>query len=127
MSIATALLLASAAHLTSGSNSMLRSHAAVHRINGRFSSGGAFDDFHSAGVTMHQFDDLEDSDQVWRPCASGWCTKYGDRISASLINSHSPPTADGNIGLFKDSDGVFSGGFVADPSEMTVGPWIASA
>jgi hypothetical protein len=114
------MLLASAAHLPSGSLSMPRNHAAARRINERFSSGGAFDDVHSAGVTMHQFDDLEDSDEVWRPCTSGWCTKYSDRISASLISAHSPPTADGNIGLFKDSEGVFSGGFIAAPSEMKV-------
>ena len=90
------------------------------QINARFIGGGPYDDVRSAGVAMHQFDDLEDRDQAWRPCTSGWCAKYGDRISASLVNKRSPPTPDGDIGLFKDSEGVFSGGFVADPSKTEV-------
>eukprot|EP01052_Picozoa_sp_SAG31_P029022 SAG31_NODE_2852_length_4995_cov_42.074551_2_plen_1180_part_00 len=117
----------------------VRNRPVVDVINHRFVTGAAVDDVARAGIVIHQFDDTSDpeSGQKWMPCpkicwgSPCYCAKHGDRFSASLLSSQSPP-ADCSVGdcvpwssrrqfgLFKDSRGMYSGGFVLAPSRLNL-------
>jgi len=120
-----ALLATSVLAILQCSSASAGSSAVVQTINQRFTTGHPSNDLASAGVLMHQFDDLGDPMQNWLPCPKEcwgkqcWCAKFSDRFSCSVINALSPPTSpDGHIGIFANSVGVYSGGFVLTPSEM---------
>lgn len=54
--------------------------------------GTPSDKYDTAGVFVHQFDNLEDwvGGEPWRPCAHGWCTGLVKHMSASIINKDLP-------------------------------------
>ena len=58
----------------------------------RFMNGRPDNHLERAGVIVHLFDSLENSqNRPWVPCPKGtWCYPYSDRLSASIINSDLP-------------------------------------
>ncbi|KAF4666028.1 hypothetical protein FOL47_004298 [Perkinsus chesapeaki] len=93
----------------------------VNMLNKRFNEGHPTDDLSTAGVLMHQWDNLgaEDYQQSWRPYTSEECTpvsahancQYADRISCLLINNEVRDPSNGRIPLFTYA----RGGTVEDP------------
>jgi hypothetical protein len=68
----------------------------VDRINRRFHAGHPSIDVGSAGVLIHQFDSLDDSNPHGEPWMPGAGQRGGraDRISAAIINGHMVCTID---------------------------------
>ena len=72
-------------------------------LSARFAGGRASNDLAEAGVLVHTFDMTETADtqnHVWEPCPpTSWCSKYNDRLPASLINARLPYVYQQNGGL----------------------------
>ena len=92
--------------------------SAVDRINARFRLGQPSDNVEAAGVLLHQFDDMEDTNAPWMPCPQfKWCGEFGDRFSASMINARLPPGGPpGLIGIFSNT----VAGFIFAPEAAEV-------
>merc|ERR1711865_356491 len=88
-----ALLATSVLAILQCSSASTGSSAVVQTINRRFTAGHPSNELASAGVLLHQFDDLGDPMQNWLPCPKKcwgkqcWCAKFSDRFSCSVINA----------------------------------------
>jgi len=81
-------------------------------LNERFRGGGRSNDLAAAGVVVHQFDSLDDTDparQPWQPGAN-W-RALGDRISATIINARMTHDPAGNLPVYSLSNA----GYVLNP------------
>ena len=99
--------------------------SAVDRINARFRLGQPSDNVEAAGVLLHQFDDMEDTNAPWMPCPQfKWCGEFGDRFSASMINARLPPGGPpGLIGIFSNT----VAGFIFAPDPTGIAPLFLTA
>jgi hypothetical protein len=62
----------------------------VELLNFQWIHGEPSKSLDRAGVLVHVFDNTEAS-EPWLPCPqTSWCARFGDRISASMINQHLP-------------------------------------
>jgi hypothetical protein len=93
----------------------------VDVINARFKNGVASKKLASAGVLIHQFDDLEDESKPWEPCSiqAGTCwfkNPFDDRVSCSIVSNSRPKTQAGTIGLFSYA----VGGVILSPPQVNM-------
>ena len=62
-------------------------------LNHRFARGQPSNELDQTGVLLHQLDAMDDghNEPEWLPCpAHQWCHDFGDRFSASIVNSRLP-------------------------------------
>lgn len=92
----------------------------LESLNARFVAGHPSAELEEAGVLIHMFDDTE-SDEPWLPCkAPRWCAKFGDRMSASLINHRLPYVfKEGALGIILSSRTSVRCSYFADGGTMT--------
>ena len=64
----------------------------VAHLNERFENGRASNDMREVGLLLHTFDAPDDHrEDVWAGCPKdGWCYRYSDRLSASIVNRQLP-------------------------------------
>ena len=87
------------------------------QLNARFLRGEPSDNLMAGGVLVHQFDGMEDTARPWLPCGElQWCARFRDRISASMLNSRSPPGPTGPIPVFSE----LVGGIIYAPGAARV-------
>ena len=68
----------------------------VEVLNQKWTHGAPSMDLANAGVLLHVFDNTE-QDEPWLPCAPPrWCSEFGDRLSATIVNQHLPNTFSNN-------------------------------
>lgn len=83
-------------------------------VNERYWHGGPSASLSAAGVLVHMGDNLEDPDEPWAPCRTGWCAGQTDHMSCSLINARMPNLYTHAHGLILASSTRFECAFTGD-------------
>ena len=75
----------------------------VAGLNARFQGASPSSDLQRAGVLIHVFDGNEHTALQWLPCEPDkWCSKFGDRLTTSMVYA-------GHSGLFSGGPHGFKG------------------
>lgn len=65
-------------------------------------------------MLVHMFDNLEDAEEPWAPCAHGWCAGVADHMSCSLVNARIPVLFNYGLGVVLASDTEWVCAYTAD-------------
>lgn len=70
---------------------MLTANQVLDHLNQAWAHGTPNRDIRRAGVLVHVLDNTEAVGTPWLPCLQhDWCGRFGDRISASIVNALQP-------------------------------------